>query len=66
MYTTINQTLNLSFSYYLNIETGKDQYHLISPNPLDCIAGYMMEDAVVDRDLKRMPQRRLNLIDGFI
>ena len=34
--------------------------------PLDCIAGYIMEDAVGKRPLKRLPQRRLNFIDGSI
>ena len=34
--------------------------------PLDCIAGYIMDDAVGEKALKRMPQRRLNFIDGSI
>ena len=54
------------FSSYLDIDTTKDQCRLLNTTPLDCIAGYTMEDAVGDRDLKRMPQINLNFIDGFI
>ena len=55
-----------SVSSYLDVETTKDQYRLLNPTPLDCITGYIMEDAVGDRDLKRLPQIRLNFIDGCI
>ena len=33
-------------SYYLDVETTKYQCRLLNPTPLDCIAGYMMEDDV--------------------
>ena len=53
-------------SYYLDVETTKDQFHILNPTPLDCITGYIMEDAVADRYLKRLHQRSLNFIDGYI
>ena len=53
-------------SSYLDVATTKDQCHLLNPTPLDCITGYIMYDAVSERDLKRLPQRRLNFIDGSI
>ena len=33
---------------------------------MDCITGYILEDAVGERALKRLPQRRLKFIDGSI
>ena len=39
------------FSSYLDVETTKYQCRLLNPTPLDCIAGYIMEDAVGDRAL---------------
>ena len=53
-------------SSYLEVETTKDQCCLLNPTPLDCITGYTMEDSVGERALKRLPQRRLNFIDGSI
>ena len=53
-------------SSYLDIDTTKDQFRLLNPTPLDCITGYIMEDAVGERALKRLPQRRLNFIDVSI
>ena len=54
------------FSYYLDVETTKDQCRILNHTHLERIAGYIVEDAVGDRDLKRIPQRRLNLIYGYI
>ena len=56
----------ISASSYIDAETSKYQYRLINPTPLYCIVGYITEDAVGDRDLKRMPKRRLKLIYGSI
>ena len=53
-------------SSYLDVETTKDQCRLLNTTPLDCITGYIMEDAVGERALKRLPQIRLNFIDGSI
>ena len=53
-------------SSYLDIETTKDQCRLINTTPLDCITAYIMEDAAGERALKRLPQRRLEFIDGSI
>ena len=44
----------------------KHQYSLPNPTPLDCITGYITEDAVGERALKRPHQRRLNFMDGYI
>ena len=44
-----------SISSYLDIEISNDQYLLVNPTPLDCIAGYIMEDFIGDRALKRLP-----------
>ena len=56
----------ISVSSYLDVEIINDQYHLVNPTPLDFIAGYVMEDTIGYRSLNRLPQQRLNLIDGSI
>ena len=53
-------------SSYPNVDTTKDKCRLLNPTPLDYIAGYIMDYAVSERDLKRLPQIRLNFIDGSI
>ena len=53
-------------SSYLDVDTIKDQCRILNPTPLDCIAGYIMEDAVGDRSLKRLHYRRLNFIYSSI
>ena len=53
-------------SSYLDVDISNDQYHLLNPTPLGFIVGYIMEDAIGDRALKRLPRRRLNLIYGSI
>ena len=55
-----------SVSSYLDVEISNDQYHMVNPIPLDCITGYIIEDAIGDRDLKRLPQITLNIIHGYI
>ena len=52
--------------YFLDVETTKDQGRLLNTTPLDSIASYIMEDAVGERYLKRLPHRRLNFIDVYI
>ena len=56
----------IAVSSYLDVDTRKYQYYMLNPTPLDCIVGYIMEDAVDDRFLKKMPHRRLNFIYGSI
>ena len=56
----------LVVSSYFDVYTCKYQYLFLNPTLLDCIIGYIMEDSVGDRSLKRLPQIRLNLIDGSI
>ena len=53
-------------SSYLGVDISNDQYRLVNPTPLECIAGYIMGGAIGDRDLKSLPQQRLNIIDGSI
>ena len=53
-------------SYYLDGDTTKYQCCLRNPTPLDCITGYIMDDAVSERYLRRLPQIRLKFIDGSI
>ena len=50
---------------YLDVESTRDQFRLLNPTSLDCISGYIMEDDVGDRALKRLPQIKMNLIDDF-
>ena len=53
-------------SSYLDVDTTKYHFHLLNPTPLDCIAGYIMDDAFSERALKRLSHGRLNFIDGSI
>ena len=53
-------------SSYLDVGTTKYQFIILNIMPLGCITGYIMEDAVGDSYLKRLPQRRLKFIDGSI
>ena len=55
-----------SVSSYLDVEISNDQDRLVNPTPLDCITGYISEDAVGDRALNNMTQKILNLINGSI
>ena len=43
-------------SSYLDVDIRNDQERLVNTTPLDRITGYTMEDAIVDRALKRLPQ----------
>ena len=52
--------------YYIDVDATKYQCCLLNTMPLDCIVGYIMDDDVGNRAFKRMPQRRLNFIDGYI
>ena len=49
-----------------DVDTIKDQFRLLNRTPLECIADYIMEDAVGEKSLNRLPHRRLNFIDGSI
>ena len=53
-------------SYYLDVDTTKDQFRFLNPTPFDYITGYIMDDAVSKIALKRLPQKRMNFIDGSI
>ena len=55
-----------SVSFYLDVDIINDQYRLVNTTPLDCVKCYIMEDAIGDRDLRRLHQRRLKLIYGSI
>ena len=56
----------ISRIFYLDVETSKDQYLLINPNPLEFITGYIMDYSVFNRSSKRLPQGRVNIIYGSI
>ena len=58
--------VRIVISYYFDVETTKDQCRLLNTNPLEFLEGCIMEDALGDRDLKRLHQRRLNCIYGYI
>ena len=51
---------------YLDVNTTKDQCRILNSTPLECIAGYIMDDDVCKMALKRLPRRRLKFIDGSI
>ena len=53
-------------SDYLDVDIINDQYRLVNSTPLEFITGYIMEYAIGDRYLKRIPQQRLNINDGSI
>ena len=53
-------------SSYLDDEIINYQYRMVNLIHLDCIAVYIMENAIGGRSLKRLPQRRMNIIDGSI
>ena len=55
-----------SVSSYLDVDISYYQERLVKPTPLECIAGYIMEDTIGDRSLKRLPHKSMNLIDGSI
>ena len=51
---------------HLDIAVSPDQCRLLNPNTLDTITGYIMEDTKGEGAKKRLPARRLNMIDGCI
>ena len=53
-------------SSYLDVDTTKDQCCLLNPTPFDCITRYIMDYAVCERDLNRLPQRTQNIVDCSI
>ena len=56
----------IAISSYSDVDTRKYQCRMLNPTPLECISGYIMEDDVVDRALKSLYHKSLNLIDGSI
>ena len=53
-------------SEYLHCEVTCDQQKLLNPSVLDTIVGYVMQDSQGEGAKKRLPQRRLNFIDGTV
>ena len=53
-------------SPYLNCEYSHNQQQLLNPSVLDTIVGYVMKDSQGKGAKKRLPQRRLNFIDGTV
>ena len=57
---------NICISVYLNAEVSKDQRHLLNPTVLDNFSGFILKDRQGKGAKKRLPQRRLNLVEGQI
>ena len=53
-------------SEWLDVEVSSDQERLLNPTALDTIQGYILQASSGKEARKRLPQRRLNLIDGCI
>ena len=51
---------------YLDVKTTKYQCRLLNPTPLDCISGYIIDDAAGERAFNRLSQISLNFIGGSI
>ena len=56
----------ISVSSYIGIDTRKYQYHLLNPTRLEFIAGYIMEEDIVDGGLNNITKQKMNLIDDYI
>ena len=53
-------------STYLNCDYTCDQQKLLNPSVLDTVIGFVMKDSQGEGAKKRLPQRRLNFVDGMI
>jgi len=53
-------------SSYLAYEYTHEQQQLISPSVLDTVIGFIMLDSQDEGAKRRLPQRRLNFIDGTV
>ena len=56
----------VSVSAYLNVEVCTDQKCLLNPTTLDTVAGFLLKDSQGKGAKKRLPQRRLNFVDGQV
>ena len=50
----------------MNVECTKEQQRLLNPTVLDTITGFIIKDSQGDGAKRRLPQRRLNLVDANI
>ena len=53
-------------SAYLDVEMSTDQSMLFNPTTLDTVVGFVMKDAQGKGAKKKIPKRRLNLIDSQV
>ena len=53
-------------SAYLNTEYSQEQQWLLNPTVLDTITGFIIKDSQGDGAKRRLPQRRLNMVDAEI
>ena len=53
-------------SYTLYVAEMSDKFSTLNPSPLDTIIVYIMQDAKGEGSRKKIPQRRLNIIDRSI
>ena len=56
----------LKVSTHLDVEVTADQQRLLNPSVLDTITGFIIKDSQGEGAKKRLPQRRLNMIDGLV
>ena len=56
----------LEVSAYLDIDVTKDQQRLLNPTVLDTVTGFIIKDSQGEGAKKRLPQRRLNMVDGSV
>ena len=56
----------VKISSYLDAEVSKDQQELLNPSVHDSIVGFIIKDSKGEGARKRLPQRRLNMMDGGI
>ena len=53
-------------SEYPDLDITKEQQQLLNPTVLDTVTGFIIKDSQGKRAKKRLPQRRLNMIDAIV
>ena len=53
-------------SHYLDVSITPEQQRLINPTTLDTITGFIIKDSQGEGAKKKLPQRRLNMVDAAI
>ena len=55
-----------AISYYLYVDNSECKYHILNPTPFERITGYIMEYYFSNKSMKKLPQKCMDLIDGYI